>query len=103
MSSTSIPTTLIVEEGLVVKSLKNIHETIDPRISLEDRPHPVQLDESLARQLSHLVRQPFHGNVLSETHASVLSDKNIVSEESEPIYVSFWSLSTNVLLTCGVD
>ncbi|KAF8074570.1 MFS polyamine transporter [Lyophyllum atratum] len=47
--------TIVSAEGVVEKSLNDIHEPIDERLSFSPRPSNDQLDQSLGRQLSNLV------------------------------------------------
>ncbi|RDB16005.1 Efflux pump atB [Hypsizygus marmoreus] len=69
--------TTVLAVGVVTKSLEDIHEPVDPRLSLSSRPTADQLDEGLGHQLGHLVRHP-HDH---QEKTSILSD--------EPIYIDF--------------
>lgn len=45
----------VFPEGLLVKSLDDVREPIDPRISISSRPTAEELDLGIVRQLSNLV------------------------------------------------
>ncbi|TFK39513.1 MFS polyamine transporter [Crucibulum laeve] len=49
-------TPTIVDDGLVVRSLEDLHDQIDPRISISSRPTPEELDEALSTRIN----EPFY-------------------------------------------
>lgn len=54
-SGSPSPVSLASLEKLAVKSLKDVEDSIDFRLSKSSRPSAEQLDEGLSRQLSDLV------------------------------------------------
>lgn len=82
----------ILPENVVAKSLEDIHEPIDARLSESPRPNADQLDESLGRQLSNLVRHPHH--------SSGKQEKESFDTSNEPIYVCS---STSYQVTCNSE
>ena len=89
------------EEGLAVKSVEDIHETIDPRFDLSSRPHASELD--LTTHISHPHHHhntpdhhhhhgPYYPDPATQTRQSAASatlggDKDLEGSE-EPLYVS---------------
>ncbi|KAI4527333.1 fungal hydrophobin [Schizophyllum commune Loenen D] len=90
------------EEGLAVKSVEDIHETIDPRFDLSSRPHASELD--LTTHISHPHHHhntpdhhhhhgPYSPNPALQTRQSAASatlggDKDLEGFE-EPLYVDW--------------
>ncbi|KAF8062206.1 MFS polyamine transporter [Lyophyllum atratum] len=85
-STPSSTTPTVLGDGLVVKSLEDLNESIDPRISLGDRPTASQLDETLTRQLSNLVWPPPAGD---EAPSPSPREKAGTPDGDEPIYIEF--------------
>jgi len=69
--------------GLVVKSLENVRDPIDPGISLSSRPDAEELDHGLARQLCDFVRHQDH----DQQHLTSATDLEKASTLQEPLYV----------------
>lgn len=74
----------IVAEGVGVTSLENIHEPIDPRISLSSRSSVGQLDTSLAQQFTDLVRH--HPSESLPTVVEKRLSSTFDLQDDEPIY-----------------
>lgn len=72
-------------DHIVLKSLEDIHEPIDARLSLSSRPPADQLDESLGHQLSHIIQHPREAGPPSSD--STKNEKSSFDSETEPIYV----------------
>jgi hypothetical protein len=74
-------------EGLSVRSLNEVEEPIDPRISIDSRPDDSELDLGVARQLTDLVHH-HHGEPKHHEESTVNSEKTL---EAETFYVSLAS------------
>lgn len=73
-------------EGLGLRSLEDVQETVDCRLGTASRPSAEELDKGLTRQISDAIR-PHHHHT---THDPEKQESTEVSEgpsESEPIYV----------------
>lgn len=72
------------EEHLVVRSLNEVEDRIDPRIRPSDRPGSQELDEGYAQQLTDYLhhKDPHHP----------------LEKEEEPLYVSKLHISSKSLL-----
>lgn len=75
--------------NLVVRSLEDVHEPIDPRISLSSRPDAESLDDGFGRQLSDLVHARAHTHRSPSTTTACADEKTNIKE---PLYVGFPSL-----------
>ncbi|OCH96367.1 MFS general substrate transporter [Obba rivulosa] len=68
-----------IDEHLAIRSLEEVSELVDPRISPLDRPDDTQLDEGYVRQLGDLIHHHEHPHAHDE--------KQSVNEE--PLYIEF--------------
>ena len=87
--------TLSDAHHLVIRSLENVREPVDPRLSPDDRPDNDRLDEGYVRQLDDYIHHRDHHLHKTVTRASEkVSEKGkqkeeTPSEKEEPLYVEF--------------
>ncbi|KAF8889266.1 MFS general substrate transporter [Infundibulicybe gibba] len=74
-------------EGLVTRSLADVHEPIDPRIGQLSIANSEELDEGLVHQLGDLILHPKHDH--SESSSTNVGDVEKRMATSEVIYVEF--------------
>ncbi|KAF8993772.1 MFS general substrate transporter [Cyathus striatus] len=84
-------------EGVVVTPIEEVHEAIDPRISLAERPPSKMLDEGFGHQLEELIRHHTRDSTSSHTAENV--DANVDIEKAAasqletktdgPFYIEF--------------
>lgn len=88
-----------VQGGLLVRSLEDVQDVIDPRISTSSRPDAEELDEGLGRQLSRYVHESYHHR--GPPPSSADTEKATVVEP-EPFYVStpVKPFETHKLMSC---
>ncbi|KAF8993764.1 MFS general substrate transporter [Cyathus striatus] len=79
-------------EGLTTRSLNEVLEPVDPRISPDDVPHAEELDEGLYRQMSNLVRAPTQNSSRTASvsgHRERSATSSVTEKKNDVIYVEF--------------